>query len=63
MALPKYKLSRASTRARKAQWKAGLKPPELTECPHCHRKIPNHRGCPHCGYYKGKVFKAVKTET
>lgn len=62
MALPKYKMSRARTRRRKAQWRNDHKLPTLTDCAHCRKRIPTHTGCPYCGYYKGKAFKTVKTE-
>lgn len=62
MALPKYKLSRSRTRRRKAVWKGGHKMLTLTQCPNCSKRVPAHTGCPACGHYKGKMFKAVRTE-
>ena len=61
MALPKYKQSRASTRARKAQWKRKLKATNLVECPQCHEKKMPHRACTKCGYYKGQNVITVTT--
>jgi ribosomal protein L32 len=62
MAQPKYKLSRASTRARRAQWFANRQTVTLSECPNCRRKKLAHHGCAACGYYDGKFFKATKEE-
>ncbi len=56
MALPKYKLSRSNTRTRKSSWKA--RAPELGVCPSCGKSKPAHQVCPHCGFYKGRQFKA-----
>ena len=62
MPLPKYKMSRANTRTRKATWKRGLKAPDLTECPQCHQPKLAYRVCMKCGYYKGKNVIAMKVE-
>jgi len=62
MALPKYKMSRAATRTRKAQWKRKLKAPDLAECPQCHQLKLAHRACTKCGYYKGRNVIATKVE-
>jgi len=53
MALPKYKKSRAKSRARRSiNMKVTL--PGLSICPKCgERKMP-HRVCPKCGYYKDR---------
>jgi large subunit ribosomal protein L32 len=55
MALPKYKLSKSNTRTRKSAWKATA--PELGVCPSCGKSRPTHTICPHCGFYKGRMFK------
>jgi large subunit ribosomal protein L32 len=57
MAVPKKKTSKARKNARRAHWK--LKPLALTPCPQCHRLKPQHRVCPNCGYYGGRVVVAV----
>ena len=51
MAVPKRKMSRANTRARRAQWKAA--PPTLVVCanPACEALHPPHTVCPECGQY------------
>jgi large subunit ribosomal protein L32 len=54
VAVPKRKMSRANTRARRAQWKASA--PTLVECSNraCRaRKLP-HVVCPTCGQYDGR---------
>ncbi len=61
MALPKYKMSRSNTRARKAEWKKALKTVDLAECPQCHKPKMQHRACEACGYYKGRNVITVKT--
>ncbi len=53
MAVPKYKTSKAKTRGRRAI-NMKLKAPHLIECKNCGSKIPSHRVCPKCGFYKGK---------
>jgi large subunit ribosomal protein L32 len=53
MALPKYRISRARGRSRRAHWKLTL--PGIVECPQCHQKKLTHRVCKHCGYYDGKL--------
>ena len=57
MAVPKGKTSKQRKRTRAANWK--MSAPNLSECSHCHEKKPNHRVCPKCGYYDGKLVKAV----
>lgn len=51
MAVPKRKMSRANTRARRAQWKASA--PSLVACsnPACEALHPPHTVCPECGQY------------
>ncbi len=49
MAVPKRKMSRANTRARRSQWKAA--PITLAKCDRCgSAKLP-HTACPTCGTY------------
>ncbi|MCL1907345.1 MAG: 50S ribosomal protein L32 [Propionibacteriaceae bacterium] len=51
MAVPKRRMSRANTRARRSQWKA--KVPQLVTCanPACEEKHLPHTACPSCGQY------------
>jgi large subunit ribosomal protein L32 len=59
MAVPKRKMSRSNTRARRAQWKAAAA--TLAPCPNraCGQlKLP-HTACPNCGQYDGKQVLAV----
>lgn len=53
MALPKYKPSKSRTRRRRAM-NMKLAVPSLVECSTCGNKIPPHRVCPKCGFYRGK---------
>lgn len=49
MAVPKRKMSRANTRARRSQWKAA--PVVLAKCDRCgSAKLP-HTACKVCGTY------------
>ncbi|MDR1238171.1 MAG: 50S ribosomal protein L32 [Propionibacteriaceae bacterium] len=51
MAVPKRRMSRANTRARRAQWKTSA--PALVTCanPACGAKHLPHTTCPDCGQY------------
>ncbi len=49
MAVPKRKMSRANTRARRAQWKAA--PVALVSCPQCRAPKRPHVACSNCGTY------------
>ncbi len=49
MAVPKRKMSRSNTRARRARWKTAA--PALMECPQCHEQKLQHTACPTCGTY------------
>lgn len=56
MANPKYKMSRASTRARRNSIK--LLKPNISTCPNCKADTLPHRVCASCGFYKGRdIFK------
>lgn len=57
MALPKYKVSKARGRSRRAHWKLNL--PTIVSCPHCHKMKLAHRICKQCGYYDGKQVVAM----
>lgn len=54
MALPKYKMSRANTRMRRANWKA--KASQTVTCPNCGSATLPHMACPSCGSYRGRVY-------
>ncbi|GAA1143818.1 50S ribosomal protein L32 [Ornithinicoccus hortensis] len=61
MAVPKRKMSRSNTRARRSQWKAA--PVALTSCPQCKAPKQPHVACPSCGTYAGRHYgTAERTE-
>ena len=61
MAVPKRKMSRSNTRARRSQWKTTATP--LTTCPRCQANTRPHNACPSCGAYNGRVYaEALRTE-
>jgi large subunit ribosomal protein L32 len=49
VAVPKRKMSRANTRARRSQWKAA--PIVLTKCDRCKSDKLPHTACSVCGTY------------
>ncbi|MDR1853255.1 MAG: 50S ribosomal protein L32 [Propionibacteriaceae bacterium] len=51
MAVPKRRMSRSNTRARRSQWKTQA--PALVTCPNpaCGAKKLPHTACPECGNY------------
>lgn len=49
MAVPKRKMSRSNTRARRSQWKAGRI--TLVTCDRCKSPKLPHTACPTCGTY------------
>ncbi|GAA0992691.1 50S ribosomal protein L32 [Acrocarpospora macrocephala] len=49
MAVPKRKMSRSNTRARRSQWKATAV--VLVSCPQCRSPKRPHIACPECGTY------------
>lgn len=59
MAVPKRKKSRATTRARRSQWKTSA--PTLVACSNraCREPKPPHVVCPNCGQYDGRVVVEV----
>ena len=59
MAQPKRRWSKARTGLKRSTWK--LENKNLVECPQCHEKMMQHRGCPSCGYYNGKKVVSVDT--
>ena len=52
VAVPKRKMSRSNTRARRARWKSSA--PVLMDCPQCHEQKLPHTACPTCGTYNGR---------
>lgn len=59
MAEPKQKLSRSRRAKRQSTQK--LKNIKLITCNKCKTKIPSHRACPVCGFYKGKETIKIST--
>ncbi|MDD6373911.1 MAG: 50S ribosomal protein L32 [Bifidobacteriaceae bacterium] len=57
MALPKYKMSRANTHSRRANWKATAT--ATVACPSCGAAKLPHTVCPNCGAYRGRNYKAA----
>lgn len=57
MAVPKRKMSRSNTRARRSQWKAA--PVTLVACDQCREPKLPHTACPTCGTYKRRQVLAV----
>ncbi|MGN8246077.1 50S ribosomal protein L32 [Cellulomonas soli] len=61
MAVPKRKMSRSNTRARRSQWKTTAT--TLTTCPQCRADKQPHAACPSCGAYNGRRYaEAVRSE-
>ena len=61
MAVPKRKMSRSNTRARRSQWKTTAT--TLTACPACGAHRQSHQACPTCGVYNGRQYaEAVRSE-
>ncbi|MCB7137953.1 MULTISPECIES: 50S ribosomal protein L32 [Cellulosimicrobium] len=61
MAVPKRKMSRSNTRARRSQWKTTAA--NLTTCPQCKGDKLSHAACPTCGTYKGRQYaEALRSE-
>lgn len=52
MPVPKRKTSKRVKGNRAAH--RALVAPSLKKCPQCSERIPSHRVCPECGFYKGK---------
>ncbi|MCH9720291.1 MAG: 50S ribosomal protein L32 [Actinomycetia bacterium] len=57
MAVPKRKMSRSNTRARRSQWKA--KPVKLATCDRCRSAKLPHNACPTCGTYNKRTVLDV----
>lgn len=54
MAVPKRKMSRSNTRARRSQWKTTAA--NLATCPKCKSPKLTHVACPSCGTYNGRQY-------
>lgn len=52
MPQPKRRHSRGRRNNRRAH--DSLKPPGLSVCIECNRRVRPHVVCPYCGFYKGK---------
>jgi len=60
-ALTKRKYSKARQGERRAH--LALIPPQLVECPQCHKMKRPHTVCPECGYYNGMQIVKPKTKS
>lgn len=61
MAVPKRKMSRSNTRARRSQWKTTAT--TITACPNCKADKKPHTACPSCGAYNGRQYaEALRSE-
>jgi large subunit ribosomal protein L32 len=61
MAHPKRKHSNTRSRLRRANDHLVLK--SRSQCAQCGAFILPHRVCAACGFYKGKLVKAIKVKT
>ena len=63
MAVPKRRMSRANTRARRAQWKTAA--PTLVVCANaaCGARHLPHTACPECGQYGPRANRRQVLET
>ena len=61
MAHPKRKHSNTRSRLRRAN--DHLVPQSSSQCAQCGAFILPHRICASCGFYKGKLVKAIKVKT
>ena len=53
--MPNPKRRHSKTRTAKRRTHDALKAAGLSECPHCHEPKLQHRICPNCGYYQGRL--------
>ena len=62
MAVPKRKMSRSNTRARRSQWKASA--PTLVRCPNraYGEMVLPHTACSNCGQYQNRTVVEAKEE-
>ena len=61
MAHPKRRHSNTRSRLRRAH--DHLVPKSRSQCAQCGAFILPHRVCTSCGFYKGKLVKAIKVKT
>lgn len=57
MAVPKRRMSRSNTRARRSQWKAQVV--QTVPCPQCRSAKLPHAACGVCGTYNGRQVVEV----
>ncbi|WP_033343889.1 50S ribosomal protein L32 [Catenuloplanes japonicus] len=57
MAVPKRKMSRSNTRARRSQWKTSAV--ATVACPQCRSPKLPHTACNTCGTYNGRQVLEV----
>jgi large subunit ribosomal protein L32 len=57
VAVPKRKMSRSNTRARRSQWKATVV--STVACPQCRSPKLPHTACNTCGTYNGRQVLEV----
>lgn len=55
---PKRRHSKTRGRKRRTHYKAST--PATQECPNCHEPKLQHRACPNCGHYNGRVVTSPK---
>jgi large subunit ribosomal protein L32 len=61
VAVPKRKMSRSNTRARRSQWKAT--PATLSTCSKCKAPRLSHQACPSCGAYGERTYaEAIRSD-
>ena len=61
MAVPKRKMSRSNTHARRSQWKTTAA--TLSTCPRCKALHLPHTACPACGAYGERTYaQAIRSE-
>jgi len=57
VAVPKRRMSRSNTRARRSQWKTTA--PTTVDCPRCKQAKLPHAACAVCGFYNGRRVLTV----
>jgi large subunit ribosomal protein L32 len=61
MPVPKRRRSKSQKRMHHAAWK--IETPNLVPCASCQALIIQHRACPDCGMYNGKLVLQIKQKT
>ncbi|MGI6776010.1 MAG: 50S ribosomal protein L32 [Patescibacteria group bacterium] len=62
-ALPKRKISTQRGGKRERAWQDQFRRPGLIVCSYCGKKIPPHKACPYCGYYKNALVLKIKEKS